>query len=179
MAATKPTPFRSRPVRRRPTPFKTRGGLRRAQHPREQAGRAYTWISIRWCSARSSMAVCAYDISNRTSRRKSRPFVPEAPALAPQGTIQLNDVFADERGVVYSSIAMSAACILWRWGFRLVRCHGRALFSPLIPCARDPVFDSGSPLSRGERKTMNDLFRSSRPGCSAAGGAMSAARGFL
>ena len=31
-----------------------------------------------------------------------RSFVPKAPALAPRGTIQLNDVFVDERGIVYT-----------------------------------------------------------------------------
>jgi hypothetical protein len=44
----------------------------------------------------------AYDISNPYQPREVGTFVPQAPALAPRGTIQLNDVFVDERRVVYT-----------------------------------------------------------------------------
>ena len=44
----------------------------------------------------------AYDISNPYQPKEIATFVPEAPALAPRGTIQLNDVFVDERGIVYA-----------------------------------------------------------------------------
>jgi hypothetical protein len=44
----------------------------------------------------------AYDISNPYQPREAGTFVPKAPALAPRGTIQLNDVFVDERRVVYT-----------------------------------------------------------------------------
>jgi hypothetical protein len=44
----------------------------------------------------------AYDISNPYQPKEIGTFVPKAPALAPRGTIQLNDVFVDERGIVYT-----------------------------------------------------------------------------
>jgi hypothetical protein len=44
----------------------------------------------------------AYDISNPYQPKEVGTFVPKAPPLAPRGTIQLNDVFVDERGIVYT-----------------------------------------------------------------------------
>ena len=44
----------------------------------------------------------AYDISNPYQPVEIGKFVPPAPALAPTGAIQLNDVFVDERGIVYT-----------------------------------------------------------------------------
>ena len=44
----------------------------------------------------------AYDISNPYQPREVATFVPKAPPLAPRGTIQLNDVFVDERKIVYT-----------------------------------------------------------------------------
>jgi hypothetical protein len=44
----------------------------------------------------------AYDISNPYQPKEVGTFVPKAPPLAPRGTIQLNDVFVDERRVVYT-----------------------------------------------------------------------------
>ncbi|HTK13737.1 MAG TPA: hypothetical protein VL402_08040 [Xanthobacteraceae bacterium] len=44
----------------------------------------------------------AYDISNPYQPREVGAYVPEAPKLAPQGTIQFNDVFVDEREIVYT-----------------------------------------------------------------------------
>jgi hypothetical protein len=44
----------------------------------------------------------AYDISNPYQPKEVGTFVPQAPSLAPRGTIQLNDVFVDERQIVYT-----------------------------------------------------------------------------
>ena len=44
----------------------------------------------------------AYDIANPYQPKEAGTFVPKAPALAPRGTIQLNDVFVDEREIVYT-----------------------------------------------------------------------------
>src|SRR5882762_6341039 len=44
----------------------------------------------------------AYDISNPYQPKEVATFVPKAPPLAPRGTIQLNDVFVDERGIIYT-----------------------------------------------------------------------------
>ncbi len=44
----------------------------------------------------------AFDISNQFQPREVACFVPPPPAGAPTGSIQLNDVFVDERGIVYT-----------------------------------------------------------------------------
>ncbi len=44
----------------------------------------------------------AFDIANPYQPREIACFVPPAPAASPAGSIQLNDVFVDERGVVYT-----------------------------------------------------------------------------
>jgi hypothetical protein len=44
----------------------------------------------------------AYDISNPYQPKEVAAFVPAAPPRAPRGTIQLNDVLVDERGIVYT-----------------------------------------------------------------------------
>jgi hypothetical protein len=44
----------------------------------------------------------AFDISNPYQPKQVGLFVPPTPPLSPSGTIQLNDVFVDERAVVYT-----------------------------------------------------------------------------
>lgn len=44
----------------------------------------------------------AFDISNPYQPQEIAYFVPGAPKLAPSGAIQINDVWVDERGVVYT-----------------------------------------------------------------------------
>lgn len=46
--------------------------------------------------------VRAYDTSNPYQPREIAYFVPGAPRLSPAGAIQLNDVWVDERGIVYT-----------------------------------------------------------------------------
>ena len=44
----------------------------------------------------------AYDISNPYQPKEVGAFVPPAPPLSPAKSIQLNDVFVDERAIVYT-----------------------------------------------------------------------------
>jgi hypothetical protein len=43
----------------------------------------------------------AYDIANPYQPKEIGVFIPPAPTNAPTGTIQINDVFVDERAIVY------------------------------------------------------------------------------
>jgi hypothetical protein len=44
----------------------------------------------------------AFDISNAYQPKEIAAFVPPAPAGSPVGAVQLNDVFVDERGIIYT-----------------------------------------------------------------------------
>ena len=44
----------------------------------------------------------AYDISNPYQPKEVGVFVPPAPKGTPAGAVQLNDVFVDERAIVYT-----------------------------------------------------------------------------
>ena len=46
--------------------------------------------------------VRAYDVSNPYQPQEVAYFVPAAPALSPVGAVQLNDVFVDDRRLVYA-----------------------------------------------------------------------------
>jgi len=46
--------------------------------------------------------VRVYDISNQYQPREIAYFVPGAPPLSPKGAIQMNDVFVDDRGIVFA-----------------------------------------------------------------------------
>ena len=77
--------------------------LRRAQHPREHAAARAPGSRTRSSSARSSTAgLRAYDISNAYQPKEVATFVPPGPALSKYASIQLNDVFVDEREIVYT-----------------------------------------------------------------------------
>ena len=83
--------------------FKSRGGRFGAHNIHENKPTPYSWISDQVVIGTFfNGGLRAYDISNPYQPKEIATFVPEAPALAPQGTIQLNDVFADERGIVYT-----------------------------------------------------------------------------
>ena len=57
----------------------------------------------RSCSARSSTAACAHTtFPMRISRKEVGAFVPPPPKGTPAGAVQLNDVFVDERQIVYT-----------------------------------------------------------------------------
>ena len=46
--------------------------------------------------------VRAYDVSNPYQPKEIAYFVPGAPAMSRVGAIQINDVWVDERGIVYA-----------------------------------------------------------------------------
>jgi hypothetical protein len=46
--------------------------------------------------------VRAYDISNPYQPQEIAYFVPGAPKLSPKGAVQINDVYWDDRGLVYA-----------------------------------------------------------------------------
>ena len=46
--------------------------------------------------------VRAFDVSNQYQPKEVAYFVPGAPKLSPKGAIQINDVWVDERGLVYA-----------------------------------------------------------------------------
>jgi len=46
--------------------------------------------------------VRAYDVSNPYQPREVAYFVPGAPALSPKGAIQMNDLYVDDRGLVFA-----------------------------------------------------------------------------
>ena len=78
------------------------GPVRRPQHPRKRSA------ANRWQSDQIVLGTFfngglrAYDISNPYQPQQIGVFVPPAPPMAPTGTIQLNDVFVDEREIVYT-----------------------------------------------------------------------------
>ena len=43
----------------------------------------------------------AYDVSNPYQPKEIAYFVPGAPALSPKGAVQINDVYVDDRQLVY------------------------------------------------------------------------------
>ena len=46
--------------------------------------------------------VRAYDTSNPYQPQEIAYYVPGAPKLSPKGSIQINDVWVDERGLIYA-----------------------------------------------------------------------------
>ena len=57
----------------------------------------------------------AYDISNPYQPKEVGIFMPPAPPGAPTGTIQMNDVFVDERAIVYTVDRHVGGCTSSRW----------------------------------------------------------------
>jgi hypothetical protein len=95
------------PIATFPTPpydaFAKRGGRFGAHNLHENLPVPTSWTSDQIVIGTFFNAgVRAYDISNPYQPLEAAYFVPGAPALSPVGAIQLNDVYVDERRIVYT-----------------------------------------------------------------------------
>ena len=83
--------------------FAARGGRYGAHNLHENRPAPGSWISETIVVGTFfNGGVRAYDVSNPFRPEEVAYFVPPAPRRSPAGEIQLNDVFVDERGIVYS-----------------------------------------------------------------------------
>lgn len=99
---TNPIPIATCPLPPRDT-FADRGGRFGAHNIHENVPVPTAWQSDQiLIGTFFNGGLRAYDISNPYQPREVAHFVPPAPPLSPVGSIQLNDVFVDERGIVYT-----------------------------------------------------------------------------
>ena len=83
--------------------FSSRGGRFGAHNLHENTPSPHCWHSDQIIIGTFfNGGLRAYDISNAFQPKEVAAFVPPAPALSPVGAIQLNDVFVDEREIVYT-----------------------------------------------------------------------------
>lgn len=83
--------------------FAHRGGRFGAHNIHENVPRPTAWHSDQVViGAFFNGGLRAYDISNPYQPQEIGHFVPPAPPRSPKGAIQLNDVFVDEREIVYA-----------------------------------------------------------------------------
>jgi len=59
--------------------------------------------------------VRAYDLSNPFQPKEIAYFVPGAPKLSPKGAIQINDVYVDDRGLVYIGDRFTGGLYVLEW----------------------------------------------------------------
>ena len=86
-----------------PAAFAKRGGRFGAHNLHENLPVPGSWRSDRIIVGTFFNAgVRAYDVSNPYQPQEVAYFVPAAPALSPVGAVQLNDVYVDDRRIVYS-----------------------------------------------------------------------------
>jgi hypothetical protein len=89
-----------------PAPYNTfahRGGRSGAHNLHENLPVAASWKSEQIIIGTFfNQGVRAYDISDPYQPREVAYFVPGAPRMSPAGAVQLNDVYVDERRIVYS-----------------------------------------------------------------------------
>jgi hypothetical protein len=99
---TKPIPISTCPLPQ-PDAYASRGGRFGAHNIHENVPVPTSWQSDQIVIGTFfNGGLRAYDISNAYQPKEVGVFVPPAPPLAPTGAIQLNDVFVDERGIVYT-----------------------------------------------------------------------------
>ena len=83
--------------------FGKRGGRYGAHNIYENYPAAHAWRSEDIVLGTFFNAgVRVYDITNLYQPREIAYFVPAAPPLSPKGAIQINDVYVDDRGIVYT-----------------------------------------------------------------------------
>ena len=83
--------------------YKSRGGRFGAHNIHENTPSPYAWQSQDIVIGTFfNGGLRAYDIGNPYQPREVAAFVPQAPALSPAGSIQLNDCFVNERQIVYT-----------------------------------------------------------------------------
>jgi hypothetical protein len=99
---TKPVPIATCPVADVDS-YAHRGGRFGAHNIHENVPVPTSWQSDRFIlGTYFNGGLRAYEIADPYRPKEVGIFVPPAPAQAPAGTIQLNDVFVDERGIVYT-----------------------------------------------------------------------------
>ncbi|HVF63106.1 MAG TPA: hypothetical protein VNE58_03835 [Casimicrobiaceae bacterium] len=62
-----------------------------------------------------NQGVRAYDLSDPFQPREAAYYVPGAPKLSPTGTIQLNDVYVDDRRIVYTMDRLVGGLYILEW----------------------------------------------------------------
>ena len=101
-AETNPVPIATCPVSGHDS-FAARGGRFGAHNIFENVPRPTAWHSDEIIIGTFfNGGLRAFDISDPYAPKEVGVFLPPAPSLAPTGTIQLNDVFVDEREIVYT-----------------------------------------------------------------------------
>lgn len=99
---TNPIPIATCPLPA-PDAFANRGGRFGAHNIHENTPRPTAWQSDQIVLGTFfNGGLRAYDIGNPYQPKEIATFVPPAPPLSPAKSIQLNDVFADEREIVYT-----------------------------------------------------------------------------
>jgi hypothetical protein len=83
--------------------FKRRGGRFGAHNLHENPPVPGAWRSETiLVGSFFNAGIRAYDIANAFEPREIAYYVPAAPRTSPTGTVQLNDVFVDDRGIVFT-----------------------------------------------------------------------------
>jgi hypothetical protein len=86
-----------------PDAFKSRGGRFGAHNIHENVPLPTAWTSEDIILGTFfNGGLRAYDITNPYQPKEVATYVPPAPKMSPMGSIQLNDVFVDEREIVYT-----------------------------------------------------------------------------
>jgi hypothetical protein len=114
---TNPVPIATCPVNG-VEDYAGRGGRFGAHNIHENVPVPTSWHSDRYILGTFfNGGLRAYDIANPYQPREVGAFVPPAPSGAPTGATQLNDVFVDERGIVYTVDRHAGGLYILEMGF--------------------------------------------------------------